>query len=53
MIELGQHWEFLVAAYGGTVLVVGALIGWTAVSARQAKARVETLEAARQARRAK
>src|SRR5690606_38742963 len=53
MIELGQHWEFLVAAYGGTVLVVGALIGWTAVSARQAKARVETLEAARQARKAK
>lgn len=53
MIALGEHWEFIAAAYLGTIIVVGGLIGWTAVSARAAKARVEMLEAARQARRAK
>ena len=52
MIALGQHWEFVAASYGGTLAVVGALIVWTALSARQAKARVAVLEAARQTRRA-
>lgn len=52
MIALGQHWEFVALAYGGTLAVVGALVAWTAVSARQAKARVAVLEAAREARRA-
>ena len=50
MIELGQHWEFIAAAYIGTALVVGGLIAGTIHSSRSAKARVEALEAARQAR---
>ena len=53
MIDLGQHWEFIAAAYAGTLVVIGALIGWTVISARSAKARVAMLEAARQARRQK
>lgn len=53
MIGLGDHWEFIAAAYVGSVLVVGALIGWTAISARAARARVAALEAARQARKPK
>lgn len=53
MIELGQHWEFIAAAYLGTIAVVGGLIGWTMISARSAKRRVDVLEAARQARKAK
>lgn len=51
MIELGQHWEFIAAAYGGAIALVGLLVGWTAVSARAAKRRVVELEAARPARR--
>lgn len=51
MIDLGQHWEFITAAYAGTIIVVGGLIGWTVYSARSAKARAAMLEAARQARR--
>lgn len=50
MIALGDHWEFITAAYVGAVLVVGGLIGWTVISARAARARVAVLEAARQAR---
>lgn len=53
MIDLGQHWEFITAAYAGTIIVMGGLIGWTVFSSRSAKARVERLEAARQARRQK
>jgi heme exporter protein D len=53
MIDLGQHWEFITAAYAGTIAVVGGLIGWTVFSARAAKTRVEVLEAARQTRRQK
>ena len=51
MIELGNHWEFVAAAYLGTLLVVCGLIGWTMLSARAARARVGVLEAARQARK--
>ncbi|WP_425033590.1 heme exporter protein CcmD [Pelagibacterium sp.] len=51
MIDLGQHWEFIAAAYAGTIVVVGGLIGWTVFSARAAKTRVEVLETARRARR--
>lgn len=52
MIELGQHWEFVAAAYGGCLVIVGALIGWTVFDSRRAKARLATLEAARAAQRA-
>lgn len=51
MIELGQHWEFIAAAYGGAFAIVAALTGWTIVSAIRAKARVSELEAARAARK--
>ncbi|AEQ53280.1 heme exporter protein CcmD [Pelagibacterium halotolerans] len=51
MIDLGQHWEFITAAYAGTIVIIGGLIGWTVFSARAARARVAMLEAARQARR--
>lgn len=51
MIALGNHWEFITAAYLGTGLVVFGLIAWTALSARAARARVGVLEAARQARK--
>ena len=51
MIELGNHWEFVTAAYLGTLVVVCGLIGWTVLSARAAAARVRTLDAARQARK--
>ncbi len=47
MIELNEHWEFITAAYLGTVIVVGGLIGWTVLAARSAKRRVQALEAAR------
>ncbi|WP_404401021.1 heme exporter protein CcmD [Pelagibacterium halotolerans] len=47
MIALGAHWEFIVAAYLGTALVVAALIGWTAFDARRTRARIAQLEAAR------
>lgn len=47
MIELGQHWEFVTAAYVGTVVVVAAMVGWTAWSSARAKARVAELEALR------
>ena len=53
MISLGEHWEFITAAYAGTGVVVALLIGWTMLSARQAKRRVVELEAARQARRSR
>lgn len=51
MIELGQHWEFIAAAYIGTTLVVGALVGWTIFDARRSKARLDALEAERPRRK--
>lgn len=51
MIELGQHWEFIAAAYIGTALVVGGLVGWTIYDAGRMRARLAVLEAARPARR--
>lgn len=51
MIELGQHWEFIAAAYGGAAALIGLLVGWTIISAQSAKRRVQALEAARDARR--
>ncbi|RDE09633.1 heme exporter protein CcmD [Pelagibacterium lacus] len=52
MIDLGQHWEFIAATYAGSVLVIGALIGWTWSASRRARTRVARLEAARKARKA-
>ena len=52
MIEIGQHWEFVVAAYLGSLVLVVALVGWTAIEARRARARAAVLEAARDLQRA-
>ncbi|MCD7058392.1 heme exporter protein CcmD [Pelagibacterium xiamenense] len=51
MIELGAHWEFIVAAYLGTVVVVAALVGWTVYDARRTRGRIVELEAKRPRRR--
>lgn len=50
MIALGQHSEFVLAAYLGTALVVAALIGWTLLAARRTQARLAALEAQRDKR---
>lgn len=52
MIELGQHWAFILAAYGGCFGLVLALIAWTAFDARRARLRVVELEAVRDRQRA-
>jgi hypothetical protein len=52
MIDLGQHWEFIAAAYGGALAIVAALTVWTIVSALRAKKRVAELDEARAARKA-
>ncbi|WP_196260283.1 heme exporter protein CcmD [Pelagibacterium limicola] len=52
MIALGQHWEFIMAAYLGCFAVVGALIGWTVLDGWRARARAATLEAQREQQRA-
>ncbi len=52
MIALGQHWEFVTAAYLGCFALVGAAIGWTVFDARRAQTRVEALEAQRDRQRA-
>jgi len=50
VIELGQHWEFIALAYGGTALAVLAAIAWTCIDAERTKAHLKVLEAARAAR---
>ena len=52
MIELGQHWAFIIAAHAGCFGIVAALIVWTMFDARRSRARVAQLEAAREAQRA-
>lgn len=52
MIALGQHWEFIAAAYGGCFVLIAAVIGWTALDARRSARRVKALEAARERQRA-
>jgi len=46
MIDLGQHAEFIVAAYLGVAALVLALILWVALAARRVRARLAALEAA-------
>jgi len=53
MIELGQHWEFIIGGYAAAALVVGALIAWVAIDSRRQTARVAELEAQRERRRAR
>jgi heme exporter protein CcmD len=44
MIDLGPHWVFIVSGYAGVAVVVAALIGWTLVNARRARARLAELD---------
>ena len=43
MIGLGEHAEFIISAYIGVFLGLGALIGWTVFSARATKRRLAEL----------
>ena len=43
MIDLGQHAQFITAAYAGVVLGLFALIAWIIVDARRVKARLAEL----------
>lgn len=52
MIELGQHWAFILAAYLGCFGVVFALVGWTMFDAKRAQERLGALEAVRERQRA-
>jgi len=53
MIGLGEHWEFVAAAYIGAAVIVIGLSAWTAIASRAARARVAELEAQRERRRAR
>jgi heme exporter protein D len=43
-MDLGPHADFILAAYGITVLVLIALIGWIALDYRAQRRRVAELE---------
>ncbi|MCP8882866.1 heme exporter protein CcmD [Devosia sp. XJ19-1] len=43
MIDLGQHAQFITAAYAGVFLGLFALIGWIVVESRRVKARLAEL----------
>ena len=43
MIGLGEHAEFIVAAYAGVFLGIAALIGWTIFAARRTTSRLKEL----------
>lgn len=43
MIELGQHAIFILVAYAGVFLGVGALAAWTIFDSRRVSRRLEVL----------
>jgi heme exporter protein CcmD len=43
MIGMGEHTEFIIAAYLGVGLGLLALIGWTAIASRRTRARLKDL----------
>lgn len=43
MIALGDHAEFIIAAYLGVFIGLAALVGWTMLAARQTRRRLEEL----------
>jgi heme exporter protein D len=43
MIELGQHAQFIIAAYAGVSLGLVALIGWVIADSRRVTARLAQL----------
>lgn len=45
MIGLGEHWGFIVGAYGAAALVTLGIIFWTIFDSRRQAARLAALEA--------
>jgi heme exporter protein D len=45
MIDLGPHAAFIIWAYAGVAVAVGALIAWTILDARRVERRLAQLEA--------
>lgn len=43
MIALGEHAEFIIAAYASVFIALGLLIGWIVYDSRRVQARLETL----------
>jgi heme exporter protein CcmD len=43
MIDLGQHAQFIIAAYAGVSLGLAALIGWVVTDSRRVTARLAQL----------
>ena len=43
MISLGEHAEFIIAAYAGVFIGIAALIFWTIFAARRTKSRLKEL----------
>ena len=43
MIDLGQHAQFITAAYAGVFLGLALLISWIVVDSRRVKARLAAL----------
>jgi heme exporter protein D len=52
-MDLGNHWEFIVAAYCLAVLVIGGLIAWIATDYRAQLRMLADLEARGLRRRSK
>jgi heme exporter protein CcmD len=48
MIELGEHAEFILGAYGGVFLGILALIVWAVIDRRRIAARLRALGDTRQ-----
>mgnify|MGYP001328503563 CR=1 FL=1 len=48
MIALGEHGEFIIAAYAGVFIGLAILIGWTIYAARRTQRRLEELGDKRQ-----
>ena len=45
MIDLGEHWAFVVSAYAVATVAVAVLVGWVVADARRQRARLAELEA--------
>jgi heme exporter protein D len=45
VIQLGEHAGFILAAYGATIVIVAALIGWIHLDGRAQRRQLADLEA--------
>jgi heme exporter protein CcmD len=44
MLEPGAHWDFVIAAYAATAVIMGALVWASVAAARRARRDLEALE---------